>query len=1092
MNVLLISQCNKNALTNTRRILDQFAERKGERTWQTAITQAGLNTLRIMLRKTARRNTAVACHWIKSANRTELLWIVGNLSKFNENGTIPTNTTRRNILKTQDENSWHTIEDIAIITGLAGLFHDFGKANDLFQDKIKHKSKSFEPFRHEWLSLRLFQAFVGDKSDKEWIEKLLNLEKLKESDFLDNLIKDKPGQESNPFKKMTQPLAQIVGWLIVAHHRLPVLHYKHEAYNLRLPLFDKTHKWFKGMYFEASKNSPQIIDNKWTAKELGSVWNFKKRLPVISDKWQSKAKSIAKRALRSINLCKNDWLSDFFSMHIARLSLMMADHVYSSGESDKKWSEQKYRAYANTDRKTGLLKQKLDEHLIGVAHNAFLFSKTLPILRRELPAITRHKGLTKRTSAKFRWQDKAFELATSLKQHSQKNGFFGVNMASTGAGKTFANARIMYGLSDGKLGCRFNIALGLRTLTLQTGDSMRERLHLAEDDLAVMIGSQAVKQLHSMDRNIPDQHEILEDAIFGNSESRSELLDINQYVSYEGSLLQGRLGRWFKINPNLHRLVSCPVLVSTIDYLMPATESGRGGHQIAPMLRLLTSDLVLDEPDDFSLEDLPALSRLVNWAGMLGSKVLLSSATLPPDLIQALFESYLNGRVCYQNSCSEPNLPINIACAWIDENRSESIKTGRLTDFMAKHQEFVVKRVKKLRQEPPIRKARLLAIKETGVKAETAVSVMSKLLYETIPKLHENHNQLNTETGNKVSFGLIRMANINPLVAVARELFSMEAPQNYNIHFVVYHSKHPLAVRSAMESELDSILQRHDENSLWKNSTIIKAIKNSSEKNHVFIVLATSVAEVGRDHDYDWAIVEPSSMRSFIQLAGRIQRHRKQLRPEPNIYILAKNFKGLCGKDVAFDKPGFENKVNRLTSHDLNEILEKEQFEIINAIPRIQKREKLKPKSNMVDLEHFRLNNKLLNSNFSDKPAKIWWQTNINWTYELQRVTPFRKSIPDEKYILYFEDEGEEPNFCLVNQDGSLTRRHKSNFDIVEFTPGKGMKPWLTNDYNEIICELSEKTGLSLAKTCRKFGEIKIRKGDNSLYNKILGVHLKI
>jgi CRISPR-associated endonuclease/helicase Cas3 len=40
MNILLISQCNKNALKETRRILDQFAERRGDRTWQTPITQA--------------------------------------------------------------------------------------------------------------------------------------------------------------------------------------------------------------------------------------------------------------------------------------------------------------------------------------------------------------------------------------------------------------------------------------------------------------------------------------------------------------------------------------------------------------------------------------------------------------------------------------------------------------------------------------------------------------------------------------------------------------------------------------------------------------------------------------------------------------------------------------------------------------------------------------------------------------------------------------------------------------------------------------------------------------------------------------------
>ena len=56
MNVLFISQCSKRALTETRRILDQFAERRGERTWQTPITQAGLDTVRKLLRQKARKN----------------------------------------------------------------------------------------------------------------------------------------------------------------------------------------------------------------------------------------------------------------------------------------------------------------------------------------------------------------------------------------------------------------------------------------------------------------------------------------------------------------------------------------------------------------------------------------------------------------------------------------------------------------------------------------------------------------------------------------------------------------------------------------------------------------------------------------------------------------------------------------------------------------------------------------------------------------------------------------------------------------------------------------------------------------------------
>lgn len=69
-------------------------------------------------------------------------------------------------------------------------------------------------------------------------------------------------------------------------------------------------------------------------------------------------------------------------------------------------------------------------------------------------------------------------------------------MASTGCGKTFANAKIMQAVSmDGK-SLRYILALGLRTLTLQTGDEYRERIHLDRNDLAVLIGSSAVTKLH--------------------------------------------------------------------------------------------------------------------------------------------------------------------------------------------------------------------------------------------------------------------------------------------------------------------------------------------------------------------------------------------------------------------------------------------------------------------------------------------------------------------------------------------------------------------------------------------------------------------
>ena len=97
MNILLVSECAGNALKETRRLIDQFAERRGERTWQTPITQDGLDTLRRLLRKTARKNTAVACHWIRGLDHSELLWVVGDRRRFNDHGAVPTNTTRRNV-----------------------------------------------------------------------------------------------------------------------------------------------------------------------------------------------------------------------------------------------------------------------------------------------------------------------------------------------------------------------------------------------------------------------------------------------------------------------------------------------------------------------------------------------------------------------------------------------------------------------------------------------------------------------------------------------------------------------------------------------------------------------------------------------------------------------------------------------------------------------------------------------------------------------------------------------------------------------------------------------------------------------------------
>lgn len=97
MIVTFISQCEKKALARTRRVLDAFANRIGDNTWQTVITEEGLIAVKKLLRHTVTKNTAVSCHWIRSRSRSELLWIVGNRNKFNQWGIVPVNITGKEV-----------------------------------------------------------------------------------------------------------------------------------------------------------------------------------------------------------------------------------------------------------------------------------------------------------------------------------------------------------------------------------------------------------------------------------------------------------------------------------------------------------------------------------------------------------------------------------------------------------------------------------------------------------------------------------------------------------------------------------------------------------------------------------------------------------------------------------------------------------------------------------------------------------------------------------------------------------------------------------------------------------------------------------
>lgn len=1075
MNVLIVSQCSKKAREQSCQILDQFAERKGDSCWQTAITQQGLDTLRRLLRKSARRNTAIACHWLKKNGQTELLWIVGNLRRFSAQGSVPTNRTSRDILRSKHESGWRSVESVAVLAAIAGLFHDFGKAGALFQKGLQGKAaRRYQPFRHEWLSVRLFQALVGEQTDAQWLAQLGSLTPKDETALLAHLYKDTQTRTESPFTRMP-PLAQVVAWLILSHHRLPQ-YLRQDA----PPGFEKDN-WLTEQ-LNTDWNACNHLSDDWSEADFREVWRFPKGTPLQSETWREKARQLAKRAAHAVSIHEFGKMDQAFTLHMARMTLMLADHFYSSQPPRGAWQDTDYAVWANTERETGQLKQKLDEHNVGVAHHALFLGRALPMLREYLPAITRHKGFRERAKLpRFHWQNRAWDVAEGLRERAQRQGFFGVNMASTGCGKTFANARIMYALASEDKGCRFTVALGLRTLTLQTGEALREKLNLGEDSLAVLIGSSAVRELHGED-------------VDSSSASAEDLFEGHQYVHYDGVINQGPLRQLMDRDPKLSKLINAPVLVSTIDHLMPATEGVRGGKQIAPMLRLLTSDLVLDEPDDFDIADQYALCRLVNWAGMLGSRVLLSSATLAPSLVLALYSAYLSGRKAFQQACGEPGQPLEVCCAWFDEDESCSAEFGAQQAFWEYHNQFARRRARRLAVKPTLREARLVPVEAVAGEAATFASTLQR----EILTLHNSHQQRH-QSGKTVSLGLVRMANINPLVATARSLMAMPSPEGYCIHYCVYHSQHPLLFRSHIEKRLDAAFSRHNQELLWQQAEIKEALERNPAKHHVFVVLGTSVIEVGRDWDADWGIAEPSSMRSLIQFAGRIQRHRQQKPESANLLILSKNFRALQNnlEKAAYCRPGFENPAHMLNSHDLMEILRPEQYRFINAVPRIlEPAEPYRGKRryhNLSTLEHGRSHEELLGA-ITDKklpPAASWWRKQVSWSAELQRLTPFRKSQPEEQLFLYMAAEDEEPIF-RVPDDGYGGWKDAGNIDAVELHLAEGVCAWLESDYAAVMLDIAERRDMELAQVSRRYGEINLRVGqagdDAWLYHPLLGV----
>lgn len=1100
MMVTFISQCEKKALKKTRRVLDAFANRIGDNTWQTVITKEGLDAVKKLLRRTASKSTAVSCHWIRSRARSQFLWVVGNKREFNSEGVVAVNKTEKAFQIT--EGNWKYLPAIKALSAVAALLHDWGKATDLFQAKLDPDSKDKfkgDPVRHEWISTLLLHGLIqqSDGTDDSWLQLLIN-QSFEESQLKEQVAK----AQQSPLKNIPDA-ARLVAWLIVSHHRLPTTSTSRcevkqgwlgePAVSLESVLSFITREWgYENRYDEAEYQ-----------KRIKQCFEFSSGLLSQSNQWREQLKRWAIRLRACLPLINHAIRDDSYRnlLHHARLGLMLGDHYFSSQANDANWINTT-GLFANTERETKQLKQKLDEHLVGVCESAQEVVGLLPSFERNMQVAENVSILKEASPAVFSWQDKAVKAVIQWRE-AQTNlpeqfGFFAVNMASTGCGKTFANAKVMRSLSVDGESLRYALALGLRTLTLQTGDEYRERIFKNDEEarknLAVLIGSRAIAELH---QKAGAQVEAQSFELSG-SESQEPLLD--EYIDYDCDIPEQGFATVLTRERD-RQFLHAPVLVCTIDHLMAATETKRGGRYILPCLRLMSSDLVIDEIDDFTGDDLIAIGRIIHLAGMLGRKVMISSATIPPDLAEGYFNAYQEGWKLFAKS--RDNINTKVGCAWIDENKSEVSTVNVSLDNPVKdyyrlaHQVFINKRVIYLKKQAAKRKAEIIdcfeALEQTEFdEDEEKQQSYFSVIFEAAKSKHHKNYTIDRKTGIAVSFGVVRVANIKPCVALARFLLEQES-ENFEIKTMAYHSRQVMLLRHEQEKHLDAVLKRKEmqgeQPEAFSNKIIRKHLDNTSSKNVIFILVATPVEEVGRDHDFDWAIVEPSSYRSIVQLAGRVRRHRKDEVKSTNVGIMQYNWKAFKNGDDKgekyFNKPGYEEMFS-MASHNISNIMNTEQIiKRLDAIPRISKNSELDYENSLADLEHHVTHMQL--TRYENRgPKCLQGFLNEHWflTAFPQILTPFRQSEPSINLFLVYNPKKENCFFAEKDDQGfPVDREDILRISRIQLSEAQIGNLWFERDYQQLLAEYIQETTLpTLKRVSLRYGELNFNHQDNKEY----------
>ncbi|MEG0869840.1 MAG: hypothetical protein RSD49_04840 [Hafnia sp.] len=804
---------------------------------------------------------------------------------------------------------------VSVVTSLAGLFHDIGKATSGFQKRLQANCNSgakpifgADPIKHEYMSVLILEAWMQDQfggfmkmDDERWLRVMADPEAFKRSlnkvftksrlvdeEFLSTLHAAPGAQSIRSLRLVSDTrhpdfvnsaIRYALMFLVVSHHKMPTNDFirKKEIYPLLSePYIDRSAKWGKGLWSAIPKGSKQLWDDSeapWMQQVADIAGNILALLPALRERLGGHSVH-GEAFLTAIS-------------HVGRTSLVWADFEVSSrkgDEPDNGWLDSAV-GWANTvgDQRPG---QRLDDHLIRVGQLAPDYVSKMSgagvCLRREISALARMD-----LGEKFRWQIEAEQL---LCDAPRDQGLLVMLMAGTGTGKTIGAARLMKAVSPD--GMRFNVALGLRTLTLQTMDSYKQSLGLNDQEAALLMGCDVEKAIHAAK---------VDHAVDGASHG----LDHVTEHMVVGSKTFSKL--WEKLDV----LESCPVVVSTIDSIIDSAISSRNTG-VLTAARIASSDLIIDEIDSYSENDLVSVAKLVYLTGFFGRVPIISSATTTPEIAEMIFHAYRSG---YSAGAAYRGAEDVVNVAWVSEEyaANQLCRDVLATSFQESHNKFAVNMTELLFKRRKKRKGDLLHLNDI-TKLETAFGIMERACV----LLHRKNHEIDPQTGKRFSFGLVRLSTVESCKEFALYLKENSRLHGIELKICCYHSQQMVGYQHCYEALYNSILSRKptsDGDPAIFDHAVARAILDNTDHPDVMLVMVSSpIEEVGRDHDFDWGIVEPTSLRAIIQTIGRILRHRDIYVDQTNVLLLSTTLRAIkfpfAKQFFAYPGPETPNKID--------------------------------------------------------------------------------------------------------------------------------------------------------------------------------------